>query len=79
MKAVALVCGLLSGLSGMISALAFLWGSKGVPWNMRTWTAETEAERAIEASARWWNKIGLVALLVAFVLSTAASVASFCT
>jgi hypothetical protein len=38
----------------------------------------TEAERAFRSAALCWNNIGVAMLLVAFALSAAASVASYC-
>jgi len=76
-KEFALICGLLSGLSGVLSALAFLKGSKIMPWEMQTWKASTEPEMAFRATAQRWNRIGLASLFLAFVFSAAASVAGY--
>lgn len=77
MKEVAFLCGLLSGLCGVASAIAFLKGSKAMPWDMQTWSGQTEFEKTFRASADRWNKAGIVCLLAAFVLSAAAALASY--
>jgi len=76
-KELALICGLLSGVIGVGSAIAFLKGSKGMPWDMQTWSGETEAEKAFQANAERWNRIGLVCLIVAFGLSALAAIAGY--
>ncbi len=77
MKEAAFVCGLLSGLLGVFSAVAFLNGATSVPWSQQTWSGETPAEQAIRAKAAQWNKVGIVAMLAAFGLSAVASVAGY--
>jgi hypothetical protein len=76
-KIVALVCGLLSGAVGGLAALALLKGSKPVPWDVQSYGGRTEAEKAFRSAALRWNKLGVMLLLGAFVLSAAASLASF--
>jgi hypothetical protein len=77
-KLVALVCGLLSGTLGALAALAFLKGSKPMPSDMQSYKGESEAEKAFRAASLRWNKLGVALLLAAFVVSAAASIASYC-
>jgi hypothetical protein len=76
-KEVALICGLISGLSGVVSALAFLRGSVPMPREMESWDGETDPEKAFRTAAQWWNRAGQIALLLAFVFSVASSIASY--
>jgi hypothetical protein len=62
MKVIALVCGLLSGLLGVLAALAFLKGGKPMPWNMQSYKGQTEAEKQFQSIALWWNKLGVMLL-----------------
>ena len=50
MKEIALLCGLLSGSSGVFSAIAFMRGSVQVPW-VQTWSGQTPAEQAVLLTA----------------------------
>lgn len=77
MKEIALICGFLSGVLGLFSALALMRASKVMPWDMQTYKGQSEAEKAFRATAQWWNRLGLGCLLAAFVLSTAAAIASY--
>lgn len=77
MKEVALICGLLAGLLGVISGVAFLNGSKAMPWDLQSYKSQTEPERAFRATAQWWNRLGVFALMAAFALSAASSLASY--
>ena len=44
MKIIALVCGLLSGVIGVLAAFSFLKGSKPMPWTCSpTWRSEAGA------------------------------------
>jgi hypothetical protein len=79
MKEIALMCGLLSGGFGAASALAFLKGSKVMPWDMQSYKGQTEAEKAFRDAAQSWQKLGLIWLVVAFLLSMGASVAGYFT
>jgi hypothetical protein len=76
-KIIALLCGLLSGVLGALAALAFLKGSKPMAWDMRSHGGQIEAEKTFRSLALRWNKVGVALLLAAFVLSAAASVASY--
>lgn len=77
MKEIALVAGLLSGLTGVGSAIAFLKGSKVMPWDIQSWSGETEAEKTFRARGTRWNQIGLGCLTAAFALSALAAVAGY--
>jgi hypothetical protein len=77
MKEIALVLGLLSGLVGVFSAIAFMKGAVVVPWSKQTWGGNTPAEQAVRNSAAWWNKVGIGTLLAAFALSAASSIAGY--
>jgi hypothetical protein len=72
-----LICGLLSGAMGVISALAFLKGSEAMPWDIQTWDGESDKEKAFQSAAKRWNRVGLAALGIAFILSAAGSVAAY--
>jgi hypothetical protein len=76
-KIIALVCGLLSGAFGAVAALAFLKGSKPVPWDGQSADSPTGAEKSFRSAALRLNKPGVAMLLAAFALSAAASVASY--
>ena len=77
MKIIALACGLLSGLFGALAALALLKGGKPLPWEIQSGGAPTEAERAFRSAALRWNKFGVALLVMAFVMSAAASIAGY--
>jgi hypothetical protein len=77
LKIIALVCGLLSGGFGALAALAFLKGSKPAPWAVSSVDSPSKAEMTFRAATLRWNKLGVAMLLAAFVLSAAASVASY--
>jgi hypothetical protein len=77
MKEAALVFGLLSGLMGVGSAIAFLKGNTTVPWSMQTWKGQTPAEQTFRTTAVWWNKVGIFTLLAAFLFSVASTIASY--
>jgi hypothetical protein len=77
-KIIALVCGLLSGVLGALAALAFLKGSKPIPWDLQSYAGSSEAEKKFQALALRWNKFGVGLLLAAFVFSAGASIASYC-
>jgi hypothetical protein len=77
LKIIALVCGLLSGAIGALAALAFLKGSKPMPWDLQSSGGPSDTEKAFRSAALRWNKLGVMLLLLAFVLSAAASLASY--
>jgi hypothetical protein len=76
-KEAALALGLLSGLAGILSALALMRGSAPVPWDMQSYSGKSEPEIAHRASTGRWAKIGLGGLFLAFTLSAASAVASY--
>jgi hypothetical protein len=77
LRIIALVCGLLSGALGALAALAFLKGSKPVPFDVPSAGGPAEAGKTFRTAALRWNKLGVTMLLAAFVLSVAASVAGY--
>lgn len=77
MKELALLCGLLSGVFGVISALAFLSGSRAMPWDLQTWKGQTQPEIDFRAKAQRRNRAGLFTLATAFIFSAVSAIASY--
>jgi hypothetical protein len=77
MKEAALVCGLLSGIVGLLSALALMKGSAIMPWSMQSYSGHSEAEQVFRKNAGWWTWLGLAGLFIAFALSTVSAITSY--
>jgi cobalamin synthase len=77
MKEAALICGLLSGIFGLLSALALMKGSAVMPWSRQSYSGESEPEQAFRKNAKWWTSIGLIGLFLAFAFSTGAAITSY--
>jgi hypothetical protein len=77
MKVVALIAGLLSALAGVVSTLCLMKGAAVVPWEMQTFSGQSDPEKAFREKARLYLRIGHFTLAGAFVLAAAAALAGY--
>jgi hypothetical protein len=77
MKMASLIVALLSALAGVASTLCLMKGTATVPWEMQSWSGQSDPEKAFRRRMRSYFVVGLVTLALAFVLSAAAAVLSY--
>jgi hypothetical protein len=60
---------IVAGLTMNLLAAIFLYdGSKGIPWEIRSWKGESEAELAFSRKRRRNSNIGFLLLFIGFLL-----------
>jgi len=76
-KMASLIIALLSGFAGVTSTLCLLKGTATIPWEMQSWSGQSDPEKAFRTRGRRYLLAGLATLALAFVLSAMAAVLSY--
>jgi hypothetical protein len=77
MKMASLIVALVSALTGVASTLCLMKGTTTVPWEMQSWSGQSDLEKAFRRKMRCYFVVGLVTLALAFMLSAVAAALSY--